>query len=192
MIDDGERDTAFEIGESQTGALFGRIAVAIFDGATGGAVMPPDHAIELAQQALDHSALVHAASIAMPDRHAIFGTASLERRSVKLLRRIRHDLLWPSERGPSMRDAARFEPRFLGTNRVGEAQRHRKRARGFERQAETQNAAREHIDEDREISTADKGASAIDNLDKLDVGRRVVDLRHREWPGRADIAGPGF
>ena len=91
-----------------------------------------------------------------------------------------------------MRDAAQFEPRLLGTNRVGEAQRHRKRARGFERQAETQNAAREHIDEDREVSTADKGAGAIDNLDKLDIGRRVVDLRHREPPGRADIAGPGF
>ena len=125
VIDDGERHAAFEVGERQAGPLLGWIAVAIHDRAAGGAVMHPDHAVELAEQTLDHAALVHAASIAAADRHAIFRAASPERRSAELLGRIRHDLFRPSEGRPIMRDAAQFEPSRLRANGVGEAQRDR-------------------------------------------------------------------
>jgi hypothetical protein len=172
-----------------TQRLLGRIAVAILDRAAGGAVAPADDRVQLAEQALDHAALVHATSVAVSDRHAVFGAASPERGCSELFRRIRHDLPRPSERWPSMRNAARFEPRLLAANGVGEAERDGKGARRFERETETEDAARKHVDENGEIGAADEGAGSVDDLHELDIGRRVVDLRHGEGPRRADVSG---
>jgi hypothetical protein len=58
MVDDGERDAALEIGKGKAGALLRRLAVVILDRAASGAVMLADHAIEFAEQTLDHATRV--------------------------------------------------------------------------------------------------------------------------------------
>ena len=61
----------------------------------------------------------------------------------------------------------------------------------FEREAEAENAARRHVSDDRQVGPADKGSAALDNLDEVDVGRRVIDLADIQRVRRVDVSGPG-
>ena len=91
---------------------------------------------------------------------------------------------------PMVAKSARAEPFVLGTERLGEAQRDRERTRLLDRQAKSQNCARKDVDDNRQIRPADEHAGIVDDLDKVDVGGRVVDLANRERMRRSDIAGP--
>ena len=48
VIDDGQRQACFEIGERQAGALSRRVAITVSDRSTGRAISRGDHRIELA------------------------------------------------------------------------------------------------------------------------------------------------
>jgi len=121
VVDDRERDATFEIGESEARALFRRIEVAVLDRPARCSVAPADHAIELAEQALDHAAFMHAASVAASNEHAIIFAAAPERGPPELFRRIRHDLLGAAEGWPVVRHPTRLEPGLLAADGVGEA-----------------------------------------------------------------------
>ena len=53
-------------------------------------------------------------------------------------------------------------------------------------------AARADVNQQRQIGAADEHADTVDDVDEIDIGRRVVDLTDIERPWCMDVARPGF
>lgn len=73
-----------------------------------------------------------------------------------------------------------------------QAERDRQRRRLLEGEAEAKNAAGGHVGDDREICPADERSAAVDDLDEVDVGGRVIDLADIERRRRMDVSRPRF
>lgn len=91
-----------------------------------------------------------------------------------------------------MFDTARGQPFLLRTHRLRQAQGDRQRRRLFEREAEPENTARRHVGDERQVGPADERPAALDNLDEIDVGRRVIDLADIQRVRRVDVSRPGL
>ena len=76
--------------------------------------------------------------------------------------------------------------------RLGQTQGDRQGRWLLQRQAETDDAARADVDKQRQIGAADEHADPVDDVDEVDVGRRVVDLTDIKRPRRMDVARSRF
>lgn len=135
--------------------------------------------------------MVDAAAIPVADTDAEVLAPPLEGIAFELLGRVGDQRSRSTEHGPSMLDAACCQPFVLRTHRLRQAQGDRERRRLFEREAEAQNASRRHVGDDRQVGPADEHSAALDDLDEVDVGRRMIDLADIQRVRRVDVSGPG-
>lgn len=98
------------------------------------------------------------------------------------------DLLWATVHRPSMIDTAFCQPVNLAAHRVRQTKCHRQSRRPLEGQAEADDRARGHICSDGQIGAPNENTVVINNLDKLDVCRRVIDLDNVERVVSPDVA----
>ncbi|MBP1876336.1 hypothetical protein LPJGGPFB_05241 [Ensifer adhaerens] len=149
VIDDRKCEASLQVRETQARAPLGRIFVAVCHRAPRRTGICGENSVELAQQGLDHTALMHAATIAIADTNAIVIAAALERIPLEFLRRVRNEQFWPAEYRPGMVEVAGRKPRLFRAQGLGKAKCDRQDRRFFQCEADAENGPSRNLGDDR-------------------------------------------
>lgn len=137
MIEDGQRNAPLQVRESETGAPFRGIFIAINHRPSGRTAIGGEDSVEFAQQSFDHAALMHSSAVTISNADAIIVAATLESVPLEFHRRVGDEYPRPAKCRPGMSKATVGKPFVLRAHRMGKAKSDRQNRWFLQSQAET-------------------------------------------------------